>query len=120
MTMSDTREIINRYFTAFAQKDLTTMRTLIHDDVSFQGPLATLDNADDYMHGMAQMTANLTRLERRMLWLSGNDACQVYDLILTAPTVTMPVAAWITVRGDRIAAVRVFSDVRPLVQPPAA
>ena len=39
MTTSSAREVVDQYFTALANKDFTAMRTLLHDDISFIGPL---------------------------------------------------------------------------------
>ena len=44
-------------------------------------------------------------------------AAAVLTLALASPAVTLPIAQWITVRDGRIAALRVFFDPRPLVQP---
>ena len=116
--MSDARDVVDRYFTALKRKDFATMRALLHDDVTFKGPLGTTDGADDYIGTLEQVTANMTGVERRALFADGEDVCQVYDLVLSAPAVTLPVAQWLKVRENRIATVRLFFDPRPLVQPP--
>jgi hypothetical protein len=41
--------------------------------------------------------------------------CQIYDLTLSKPEVTLPVAQWLKVRDNRITAVRLFFDARPYV-----
>lgn len=120
MTMGNARDVVDRYFTALRDKDFITMRALLHDDVSFAGPLGTTDGADDYIGAMKGVTAEMTGVERRALFGEGEDVCQIYDLVLAKPDVTLPVAQWLKVRDGRIASVRLFFDPRPLVQPPAS
>jgi ketosteroid isomerase-like protein len=120
MTMSNAREVIDRYFTALKQKDFATMRTLLHDDVSFRGALGTTATAEEYIKGIEQITASMASVERRVVVAEGEDVFQVYDLVLATPAVTLPIAQWLKVRDNRIATVQVFFDPRPLVQPSAS
>jgi ketosteroid isomerase-like protein len=120
MTMSNAREVIDRYFTALKQKDFATMRTLLHDDVSFREALGTTATAEEYIKGIEQITASMASVERRVVVAEGEDVFQVYDLVLATPAVTLPIAQWLKVRDNRIATVQVFFDPRPLVQPSAS
>ena len=114
MTLSTIRDVVDRYFTAMKTKDFATIRTLLHDDVSFNGALGTTFGAEDYVSGLQGMMATMTAMERRVLFAEGENVCQVYDLTLAEPPVTLPIAQWITVRDGRIAALRVYFDPRPL------
>ncbi len=114
MTMNNARDVVDRNFTALARKDFAAMRPLLHDDVSFKGALGTTDGADDYISGLQQMMAAMTGMERRVIFAEGEDVCQIYDLTLAEPPVTLPIAQWLTVRDGRIAALRVYFDPRPL------
>jgi len=118
MTMSDNdaREIVERYFTALAQRDFAALRSLLHDDVSFKGALGTTDGAEEYVNGLQRMMATMTGMERRVIFAEGDEVCQVYDLTLAEPPVTLPIAQWLTVRDGRIAALRVYFDPRPLFE----
>jgi limonene-1,2-epoxide hydrolase len=120
MAMSNAREIVDRYFTALKEKDFAAMRTLVHDDVTFKGALGTTSGAEDYIKGLKQITATMTDVERRVIVVEGENVFQVYDLILAKPAVTLPIAQWLKVRDNRITAVQVFFDPRPLVQPSAS
>jgi limonene-1,2-epoxide hydrolase len=120
MTMSNAREVVDRYFTALKQKDFAAMRPLLHDDVSFRGALGTTEGVEDYISGLQGMMATMTGMERRVIFAEGEDVCQVYDLILAAPAVTLPIAQWLKVRDGRIARLQVFFDPRPLFPPSAS
>ncbi|MGI8857186.1 MAG: nuclear transport factor 2 family protein [Thermomicrobiales bacterium] len=116
MTMSNARKLVDRYFTALKQKDFAAMRPLLHDDVSFKGALGTTEGAEDYISGLQHMMATMTGMERRVIFAEGEEVCQVYDLTLATPPVTLPISQWLTVRDGRIAALRVYFDPRPLFE----
>lgn len=115
--MSSAREIVDQYFRAFTNKDLAAMRKLLHDDVYFKGPVAELDNADDFMEGITHLAANMSSAERHIVFEQGEDVCQIYDMVLAEPAVTVPVAQWLKVRDNKIAVLRAYSDARPLLPP---
>jgi hypothetical protein len=116
-TISDTRQIVDRYYAAWASKDLPAVRSLLHDDLSFHGPIDTFNNADDYLASIQQLFAIVKGVEPRKMFVDGQDACTIYDLITATPAGTAPVAEWVTVKGDKIATIRVFFDARPFSPP---
>ncbi len=107
------RDLVDRYFSALTRRDWSTVRTLLHDDLSFEGPLATLDTADDYLQGLEHVTARMTGAERRIVFVKGEDVLQIYEVSFDAPAVTAPVAEWLRFRDDRIAKIKMFLDPRP-------
>lgn len=113
--MCDAQQIVDSYFAALAARDLASVRRLVHDDLIFTGPLATLDNADDYLTGLEHITANVQQLRRRNVVGSGDDIVQIYDVIL--PDAVVPVAEWLNVRDGRIARIEMMLDPRPLAAP---
>jgi hypothetical protein len=115
MTAQMTRDLADRHFAALAQKDLTTLRSLLHDDLAFKGPLATLDNAEAYLQGIGHVTAGVTRMERRALVATDEEAFQVYDVSFGALDTPVPVTEWLRIRDNRIAAIELFLDPRPLL-----
>lgn len=118
--MCDATQIVDKYFAALARRDLETVRGLIRDDLSFTGPLATLDNATDYLQGLAHITAGITGLDRRHVFQDGENVVQIYDVALAGPGQTVPVAEWMTVRDGKIATIEMIMDPRPLVAPQVA
>jgi ketosteroid isomerase-like protein len=112
----DARDIVERYYAAQQAKDFATIRTLLHEDISFTGALGATDTADDYINGLKGMTATMTGMKRHVIVAEGEDVFQVYDLTLATPPVTLAVAQWFTVRDGKIAALRVYFDPRPLFE----
>ncbi len=50
------------YIRAWIEKDFNTLRDLLADDVTFSGPLARVDNAEDCIQGLRQMSKIVTDL----------------------------------------------------------
>lgn len=116
MTTDNARDVVDRYFAALKEKDFATMRTLVHDDVVFKGALGTTNGAEDYISGLQGMMATMTGMERTVAFAEGESVCQIYDLTLATPPVTLSIAQWITVRDGRIAQLNVYFDPRPLFE----
>ena len=119
MAATHPQEIVDQYYAAWTNKDFATARRLLHDDLSFHGPIDTFDNADDYLAALTRLASIVTRVERRKVFVDGQDVCEVYDLVTATPAGTAPVAEWLTVKDDKIAAIRVFFDARPFAPPPS-
>ena len=116
MTVSTARSVVDRYYAAQQERDFGTIRTLLHDDISFKGALGTTDTAEDYINGLKGMTATMTGMKRHVIVAEGEEVFQVYDLTLATPPVTLAVAQWFTVCNGKIAALRVYFDPRPLFE----
>lgn len=117
MTTPNARDVVDRYFIALRARDFAAIRPLLHDDVTFKGALGSTDGAEEYVSGLEGMMAGMTNVERRVVFAEGEDVCQVYDLTLATPPVTLPIAQWLKVRAGKIAQVHVYFDPRPLFQP---
>jgi hypothetical protein len=116
-TTNETRDIVDRYYAAWASKDLSAVRSLLHDVLSFRGPIDTFDKADDYVKSIQQLFAIVQGVQPQKLFVDGQDACTIYDLVTSTPAGTVPVAEWVTVEGAKIAAIRVIFDARPFGPP---
>lgn len=111
--MTTTRDTIAAFYANFKARDFVNMRTLLHDDLSFQGPMATIDNADEFvtaLGGFAKMTKGI---EVKHVFVDGDRACCVYDLVTDGPIGTRPVAEYFELHGGRISAIRSHFDARP-------
>jgi len=104
-------EIVQSYGAAWGRGDFAAARKLLHDDLSFQGPLDTFHRADDYLAAIQKLGAIVKGMRHQKTIVEGNDAAVFYtlDTVLGASAV----AEWYTVRGDRIASIRTYFDARP-------
>jgi ketosteroid isomerase-like protein len=110
--MADPAEIVEEYFDAWTSKDFDRARSLLHDDLTFKGPLETLDSADAMMESIKGLAQILTGAERRGLVAQGDQVVVIYDLH-TVPIPTAPVAEWYTIRDGKVASMQAFFDARP-------
>ena len=116
MDTNDPRTVAETYFRSWEQRDFATLRGILADDVTFQGPLATLDNADDCVKGLAGLAEILDRIAVQHVFVDGPDVLTWFDLHTTgAPPA--PTANWMHTEGGRIVRIRVTFDPRPLVTP---
>lgn len=100
------------FFDAWTTKDFERARTLLKDDVRFEGPIDTFDDADSYLNALRGFTQIMTGLEKLKVFVDGDDACIVYD-VNTAPVPTARTAEWYHASNGKIDRVAVVFDARP-------
>jgi limonene-1,2-epoxide hydrolase len=118
--MADARSIVERYHAAFARKDFDTGRRLLHDDLSFRGPIDTFCDADAYIEAIRGLSRIVRGVEVQRIVADGQDVAVFYDLVTATPAGTAPVAEWFHVEGDAISAIRAYFDARPFAPPAGA
>ena len=108
--------LANSYISSWLRKDFGTLRGLLADDVTFSGPLARLDNADDCVQGLRQLSQIVTDIVVRKQLADETDVITWFDLHTTvAPPV--PTANWSHVEAGKITRIQVTFDPRPLAPP---
>ena len=63
--MTTPLELAETYFAAWQDRDADRLRAILADDVTFTGPLATIDNADEAVEGLMGLAAATTKLDVR-------------------------------------------------------
>lgn len=114
-TSSKTKEIVEKYGKAWSQGDFKTARSLLHDDLSFNGPIDRFQRADDYMAAIQRLSGIVKGMRHEKTMVDGNDAAVFY--ILDTVKGASPTAEWYTVRGEKIASIRTYFDARPFAPP---
>jgi ketosteroid isomerase-like protein len=109
---ADAAQVAEAFFDAFAAKDAGAARELLHDDLHFVGPIDEFHDADSYLRSIQQLGQIVTGVDRRKLFVDGDDVCLIYDLH-TRPVPDSRVAEWYTVRDGKIASIQVVFDARP-------
>ena len=110
--MADAAQVADGFFTAWTTKDFARARSLLHDDVSFKGPLESFSDADSYVASLQQLSGIVTGAEKQKVFVDGDDVCVIYDL-RTAPVPSSRTCEWYRVRDGKIASVSVVFDARP-------
>jgi ketosteroid isomerase-like protein len=114
-TRTEPEAIASQCLAAWSSGDLEATRSLLHDDVSFTGPLGETHGADAYIEGIQGMVRIVERADQREVFGEGENVCIIYDLVTHTPAARIPTAGWYRVRAGKIAAVRAFFDPRPLI-----
>jgi SnoaL-like domain len=109
----DAANVATIYFDAWKAKDFDTMRSLVAQDVSFEGPLATLVGTEDYMKGIQGLSQVISEIVIRKTFVDGQDVLTWYDMHTTVAS-PVPVANWLHVEEGKITALRVAFDAREL------
>ena len=113
MASTEPKDIAEKFFKAWTTADFETARSLLHDDVSFSGPIDHFDNADAYIRSLQGLSQIVKSAEEQKVFADGNDVCVIYDLVTNTPIPPSPTAEWYHLRNGKISAVRVFFDARP-------
>jgi ketosteroid isomerase-like protein len=113
MANTGSRAVADKFFKAWTTGDVDTARSLLHDNVSFSGPIDKFDNADAYIGALRGLAQIVKAAEEQKVFVDGNDVCVIYDLVTNTPVGAAPTAEWYHVRDGKISAVRVFFDARP-------
>jgi hypothetical protein len=107
-------DLAGAYFAAWESKDADAFRALLADDVSFQGPLATLHDADEAVAGLMGLAEATTALVVRKRLADDADVITWFDLTV-GDSGPVPTVNWSHVEGGLITAIRVAFDPRPLL-----
>jgi hypothetical protein len=109
----DAADVATTYFDAWKANDFDTMRSLVAQDVRFEGPLATLEGAEDYMKGIQGLSQIISEIVIQKVFVDGKDVLTWYDMHTTVAS-PVPVANWLHVVEGKITALRVAFDAREL------
>ena len=111
-------DLAGTYFAAWQAHDWDALRAVLADDVTFDGPLATLEGADPCVEGLTGMSQILTGITTRKVFVDGPDVLTWFDLE-TSVADPAPTANWMHIEDGRIQAIRVTFDARPFGGPPS-
>ena len=113
MMAHDPANLATTYFEAWKAKDFDTMRSLVADDVDFEGPLATLVGAEEYMEGIRGLSRLISEIVIRKVFVEGQDVLTWYEMHTTVAS-PVAVANWLHVEEGKITFLRVAFDAREL------
>lgn len=110
----DPRSVAQTYFTSWQVQDFDTLRSILAESVTFQGPLGTAENRDECLAGLTRMAGILTRIEIVQMWVDDQDVLTWFELH-TKNASPAPTANWMHIEDGRITRIRVTFDPRELV-----
>jgi hypothetical protein len=109
----DPANVATAYFDAWKANDFHTMRSMVAEDVSFEGPLATLEGAEDYIKGIRGLSQVISEIVIQKVFVDGRDVLTWYEMRTTVAS-PVAVANWLHVEGGKIDTLRVAFDAREL------
>jgi YHS domain-containing protein len=115
--MPSPRTIVEGYLTALYGAESDVVRGYLADDLSFRGPAASVNGADNYLKASAHAVDAVKRIEIHKLFVDGSDVAAFYDLHIDHPVGSISIADWYQIESDRIRAIRSILDTGPFVSP---
>src|SRR5262245_18824506 len=112
-------EIVNRLYAATNARRLQDVRALVHEDVTFVGPIMKYTGSQEYMAATERLLGFQNGRKMLHQFEDGDDVCSIYELsVITpaGPSLTFPVADWIQVQNSKVVAQRVYFDPREFAQ----
>jgi limonene-1,2-epoxide hydrolase len=109
----DAATVATAYFDAWKANDFDAMRSMVADDVIFEGPLATLEGAEDYVKGIRGLSRIISEIVILKTFVDGRDVLTWYEMHTTVAS-PVAVANWLHVEGGKITSLRVAFDAREL------
>ncbi len=115
MAKTSATDVVDRYAQALEARDFTAARSLLADDLHFEGPIDRFDRADDYIKAIAGLYGMVKGISHHATIADGEDVALFY--LLDTPMAKAPVAEWYTVRNGKIVHLRAYFDARPFARP---
>ena len=106
-------DVMGNYFDCWRDDDTERFRTILADDVTFEGPLATVAGADEYAASIKGLFAITADIVIEKMWADGADVLTWFQLHTKVAEPT-PVASWGHVEDGLVRRVRVTFDPRGL------
>ena len=109
------KAVVEQWLAAWNRKDLAAMRRLLANDLLFEGSMDRFTSGDAYHALMGELTKAVTKVKPLKVWTDGHDVAAFYDLSMSKPAGTYPIAEWFEVEGGKIRRVHSVFDARPFV-----
>ncbi|WP_188547763.1 nuclear transport factor 2 family protein [Rhodococcoides trifolii] len=104
-----TETIARTYFDAWKNKDFETLGSVLADDVSFRGPLATVDGKEDCLRGLKGMSQIIDDIVVEKVFVDGSDVV-TWFVLHTSVAKPAPTANWSHIEDGKITRIRVTFD----------
>jgi hypothetical protein len=110
-TLTNAADVVHQYTRALDARDFSTARSLLADDLRFEGPIDTFERADDFIKSISGLYGMVTGVEHQTTVAEGENVAWFY--VLNTPVANAPVAEWHIVREGKIVHIRAYFDARP-------
>ena len=108
------KQVAEAYFDAWRTRDANAMRTILADDVHFEGPLGRADDADGVIAGFARLAAVPAEgPDVKRLWVDGNETLTWFEMHQEGVP-SMTACNWLTAKDGKVAYIRIFYAIAQL------
>jgi predicted ester cyclase len=94
---SNAKEVVMSFVKALNNEDFKTARSYVRDNMSFLGPLASLNSAEAYFKDMERIRL---KFDIKKVFVDGDDVCLLYEF--SAGTMTLFGCGWYHVEVMRV------------------
>ena len=109
----DPGQVAATYFSAWKAGDFATFRSVLADNVIFDGPFGHVEGGDACAQALRRMSRIVTDIAVQKRFVDGPDVLTWFDLH-TSVAPPCPTANWSHVENGKITRIRVAFDPRPL------
>ncbi|MBA2410111.1 MAG: hypothetical protein H0V62_10190 [Gammaproteobacteria bacterium] len=106
------RELVDCFLDAIEAREFEqAQRCLSDDEFLYTSPIDIFDNAADFIADISRVGPILKRIERRKLFVDGDQACAIFNLIATMDALANTrIAQWMKARNGKFSSIEVFFD----------
>ena len=108
--------LVRKYHEAWTQKDMSTARSCLVDDLDFQGSIDTFTSADEFIDTLTGFAQMLSRVDLLQEFYTDDAAALLYDCVSDSPAGTIRTAEFFGLRDGKIAKIRLVFDATALRQ----
>lgn len=107
-----TLSVVKRFIDALNRRDFEGVKALLdRERFRFVGPLGDFDDVDYFCQEFARIEPILKRVEQRRLFVDGDEAMVVYNIVTTMPGLEFTrIAEWFRVSDGLITYAEIFFD----------
>src|SRR5215469_4583830 len=116
--------IVQQFQQALGKGDFTAARHLLHDNLSFRGPIDTFHEPEPYLEALKKLQPITQRIDILKMFADGNDVCVLCDVVTNTPIGTAFICEWYQVkaredsgRPHRVRRASIRCDVREIGSP---
>jgi hypothetical protein len=108
---NELKEVVVSFINAITGEDFATARTLVNDDLVFDGVLGSRNGADAYFNDMEKMKF---KYAIQKVFAEGNDVCVLYDIDMGGTKIFT--CGWYHLKYNKISSLKVVFDPRPVLK----
>ena len=108
-----TSDVVSAYQKALANRDFDEAGRLLSDDLRFDGPFESFNNATDYLTALRGLWGIVESVEQRHMSSNADQVVVLYDMATRTPAGTQLVCEWYGVSGGKISWIRALFDSAP-------